>query len=1265
MKKNVECLHWLAQWRKKMLRVMKVVLFLMVLGLTSVYATTFSQQKVTFEVKNQTLLYVLDLLQEQSEYTFLFSSEDIKEVKGISLSVDNMDVFEVLEKCLTGTGITFEINDRLVVLKRGEKQVLSMQTQVQKVRVKGVVHDKQKLPLPGVTVKVQGISLGTTTNVDGRFALDLPMMKGTLEFSSIGYKKHRENFTSESDTLRIVLEEDVMELEDVVCLGYYDVDKRKSTSAITTLKMDDIMQPGISTLDQMLEGQVPGMMFMQNSGQVGVTPKLKIRGTTTLLGSTAPLWVLDGMILSDPVNVDASKINDLDFVNLLGNAISGLNPNDIDQIDVLKDASATAIYGPQASNGVIVITTKRGKVGKPSVTYSLNGTFRQRPRYTDRAVNVMNSMERIAYSREAINAGWRIPSLNAWVGYEAAYADYLNNEIDYEEFVRQVSDMETANTDWLGLLLQDTYSHNHSLNVSGGTDNLRYYASLGYMDEKGNTRGEDNKRYTAMVNLNLNFNKWDFRFSLNGNSQEKKYTPEEVGVANYAYTTSRSVPAYTKEGKLLYYDMDPKSMFLSDFNIINEMKNSWQHINTDQIGLQINIGYRIIPPLKFDVNFAYNIAHTDDDTWYGEDSHYMQVKKALLRKDYSVYNWEIDDYVVYKAGEKYPGDAVALNGGELSFNNTKNKSYNLRGTLTFNKMLTEEQNLTATLIGEVNQSKYSGFKMMKRNYLPDRGMIFDSWEPDEWPAFTKWAASSEAQGSMDDQLTRKIGAILSVSWAWKNTYILNGNMRMDWSNKFGDRSNEKFLPIWSLSGRWNIHENLLNGVSWVNTAALKLSFGYQGNMSQTESPRLIIEKLGENKFFGEYQSQIKNFPNPTLSWEKTATFNGSVEFALFRNKLVGNFGYFYRHTSNAFMAKKVSLFNGTPGGNYTVNAGTLINQGFEFYFQFTPINNMINAASSALSASGGRRGFRWRFDPNFGSVFNQLLDKIKPKDKILQDEIKIEDYLNGKVQVAGRPVNTFYSYRFKGLNHNTGAPEFYGTERYYQATDVQGNPMYDENGQPVMKDRVDEYVNMKKEDIWMSQILAHSGCREPFLQGGISNTFEYNNWVLSFNLAYSIGSKIRLFRMYDNGGSLPQPQTNLRRDWEKRWRVPGDEAHTNIPGIVGGQAYKDMQSPWWVSGRATAFSWASNMWDMYDYSDIRVVSGNYLKLSSLQLRYLVPDRICRMMYMQSAYISVSGTNLFTLCSKKLKGQDPSQSGSTQLINISVRPTYTLTLNVTF
>ena len=1107
--------------------------------------------------------------------------------------------------------------------------------------LQGWVYDKNHQVLPGVTVKVAGTSIGTSTNVKGWFRITLPMQRGTLEFSFIGFKKQLVNFTDKTDTLRIVLEEDLMELDEVtVSTGYYKVDKRHLTSSVTTLKMDDIMQPGVGTLDQMLEGRIPGMIFMQNSGQVGAVPKMKIRGTTTLLGSTAPLWVLDGVILTDPVNVDPASINDLDFVNLLGNAISGLNPEDIEKLDVLKDASATAIYGPKASNGVIVITTKKGKVGAPSVSYSLSGTFRQRPRYTDRSVDVMNSQERIDFSKEVVRKKQVIPDLSSYVGYEAAYNDYVNGVMSSDEFIRKVKFMETVNTDWLGLLMQDTYSHAHTLSVSGGSENVRYYTSLGYSNENGNLKGEENSRYSAMAKVDINYEKFVMSFNLNGNVQKKEYTPQEVGLMTYALNTARSVGAYNEDGSLMFYqrDNDLRHTYLKPFSIINERKNTSDDIQSNAIGMSANIEYRVIPCLKAGVQFSYGISNFEERVYFGVKSWYA----ANLRKEY------------------FPGsdnEGVASNsempiGGELRLNNTKNENYSVRVNLAFNKFLDKENahQFQASVIGELSSTLYTGFAITKRGYIPERGMLFDdvnlsdSWGYLEFPNYDGWLKSdASAKGILTHNLTRQVGLVGTLFYGYKDAYIFNANMRIDGSNKFGDTSNEKLNPIWSVSGRWNIHENLLSNKWWINTLALKASFGYQGNMSAQDSPNLIIQRKGTHWAFDELYSSINYYPNPHLKWERTSTYNIELEYSLFNNKLVGNFSYYYRHTTDAFMSKTVSRINGVS--SYTVNRGTLNNQGFEFDINFTPIEN--------LGAGGEKRGFVWRINPNFGSVFNQLVDKIKSKDKVLQDEIRYGDYLDGRVQVAGRPVNTFYSYKFKGLDPKDGRPTFYGTD----ANEIVGT---DKNGNEITRQK--SYELMTLGDVCM-EVMEHSGCREPFLQGSISNYLGWRNWGLSFNLAYSVGAKIRLLQMYgSNNSAVPAPVMNMRGEFVHRWRRPGDEEFTNVPGLLDAKSYEKTRTPWWND---KPYEFAGTIWNMYDNSNVRVVSGDYLKLTSLSLRYIVPERICHKMYMKSAYLNVSGTNLFTLCSKKLKGQDPSQSGSSELINISVRPTYSLSLNVTF
>ncbi|MCR9011542.1 SusC/RagA family TonB-linked outer membrane protein [Gabonibacter chumensis] len=1203
---------------------MKLTSILLFVSFMPLSAALYSQNtKISLLVKESSLEKVFKLIEQQSDYLFVYNHEQVENNKRITVDIKDMEIKQVLDICLKDTGLYYELIDNTVIIQKRQKD------EKKTVSIRGKVTDRDSIPLPGVTVRLKGTTIGTATDTKGEFKLQIPndTSKIVLLFTFIGMKSV-EKEAKEGKSIHVIMEEEAATLSEVVSYGYYNVDKRHLTSAVTSIKAADIAVPGINTIDQMLEGHVPGMIFIRNSGQVGAAPKVKIRGTTTILGSTAPLWVLDGVILTDPVNVDPASINDLDFVNLLGNAISGLNPDDVEQIDVLKDASATAIYGPRASNGVIVITTKKGKVGKPSISYSVSGTYRLRPRYTDRSVNVMNSQERIAYSRELIDAQLAIPDLKSWVGYESAYYDYCNKVITHEEFTNAVRAMETANTDWLGLLMQDTYSHNHTLSISGGTEHIRYYASLGYMDESGNIRGEQNKRYSSMVNLNLDYNRFSMRFGLKANLQKKEYTPKEVGLTDYAYNTSRSISAYNQDGSLLYYQRLNDDSNVNDelpFNIINEYKNSSDNIDTDQIGINLSFGYKIIPSLKAEVVFAYNVSHTNEEIFFGENSWYISNLRRKNRESGEISN-----------------NSLCPVGGELQISNTKNDNYSLRASLNFNKILDENQHhlLSASVIGELSSSEYRGFRITRRGYLPKRGMIFDAIdiEGSKYPDYKKWLMSGSALGRLSNNLTNLVGLIGSVTYSYDNTYILNANMRIDASNKFGDASNDRLLPIWSVSGRWNMHENILRDVDWLNLLALKMSFGYQGNMSAQDSPRLIIQRQGTNSMFNEFYSLIDRYPNPNLKWEKTSTYNIDLEFSLFQNKVRGSVGYYYRNTTDAFLAKKVSNVNGIE--NHTVNAGHLRNQGFEFSFNFTPINTM--------SASGNRKGFIWRFDPNFGSVINQLVDKIKPKDKLIQDEITYSNYLDGSVQIAGRPLNTFYSYKFKGLNPKNGAPMFHDTDEFVS-----------EDGKDI--DMKEVYSSMEKEEVYTT-VMKRSGCREPFLQGGISNYLGWRNLGLSFNLAYSFGSKIRLFKMYSSGGNIVGPERNLRKEFTKRWQRPGDEAHTNIPGILPQAEWSKTLYPWWSN---ESYKFASNIWNMYDNSDLRVVSGNYMRLQSASLRYIIPDEFCKKLNLKSAYVSISGTDLFTLCSRKLKGQDPSQSGTSELINMSVRPTYSLQLNVTF
>ena len=1224
MKKKRIWLSWHEQKKRKILLIMKLnLLFLFFLNF-SLSATTFSQEKkVSLDLTHVSAMELFDEIQRQTGYSFVFNKDQAKAMGKLTIHASEEPVNKVLDKILGAINYcyTFE-NDIIIVTARPSA------LQKKEIKITGRVTDEQQLPLPGVTIRLKGINLGTATDKDGKYTFSFPEMeKPVLIFSFVGMESQTIDYVGQ-DTINIVMKEVSSQLEEVVVnTGYQKIDPKKLTSAVTTLKAEDILVSGLTSIDQMLEGHVPGMIFMQNSGQLGATPRLRIRGTSTILGNQEPLWVVDGIVQQDPVNVDPSQLNDLDFVNLLGNAISGLNPEDIEQIDVLKDASATAIYGARAANGVIVISTKKGKIGPPTISYALSGNFARRPHYSDRSVNMMNSRKRVGYSRELMAQGIVYPAFDTWIGYESVMNDFFKKRIDYDEMNRQVGKLESMNTDWFDLLMQNTFSHKHTLSISGGTGTIKYYASIGYNDMTGNIRGESYDQYSASMRLETNYKRFSVRFSMQGNVNEKKYTPEDIGAISYAYNTSRAIPAYNEDGSYWYYKKGISTgggnPTFYDFNILNDMDHSWQHINSNQINFIASVDYKVIDPLKVMLTLSYGVSNTSQETYHGEET--------FLAKSYGTESAD-GEYVYW---------SQMPNGGELKEAEQRNNNWVGRLQIDFDKHVDKDayHQIIASLGGELSSSHYVGRKQTYLGYLPERGKQMALFKiADYYSLEDLYSTAPEYFGVRTDKLTRLASAYLSASYNYRDLYIFNVNARIDASNAFGDRSNDKLNPIWSVSARWNAKDDVLKRAQWINSLSLRGSWGFQGNMLPTETPELIIRRGSRSPILKEYMSTVYKYANPTLKWEKTSSMNLTLDFSLFNNKLQGSASYYYKKTKDAFLSKTVSEINGIE--RYVVNKGTLENQGMELSLNFTPINQI---------SSGNPDGFRWSFDPQLGQVLNKLIDRAtKGKDKSLKDDdaITYTDYLDGSVNISGRPLNAFYSYRYTGLDPVDGRPTFTGTDAELK----------------------EKYIDMKKEDIFMS-VMEYSGTRVPTIQGGIVNTFSYKRFVLSFNLTYSLGSKIRLLQLYSNiafanGTIAPQPLENVRKEFLNRWKQPGDENRTDIPGVISNKEFGSSLYPWWANNKAYAFS--NNIWQMYDNSNLRVVSGNYLKMQSLSFRYNFPKELCERVYLKSAYVGFSGTNLFTLCSKKLKGQDPTtQSGSASTINLSLRPTYSFNLNISF
>lgn len=1099
------------------------------------------------------------------------------------------------------------------------------QTAAQDHVVSGMVFDKTGEPLVGANVRVTlGRKVWTAqTDSKGAYRVKLPAGTSTaglsISASYLGMKRQTKSGRSNVAHYDFMLDDHSQSLGEAVVTGYGTISTREKTSAITSLKMEEILMPGMTSLEQALEGRVPDMVFMQNSGEVGATARMRIRGTSTLIGNREPLWVLDGIPLSDPVDVTNEQLNDPDYINYIGNAISGINPQDIERVDVLKDAAATALYGTRAANGVIVVTTKKGEPGPPRITYNSQLKYTARPRYSDRDIYLMNSQERVQFGQELMNLHYTFPNHMTMVGYEGAYHRFVTGQTDYNGFLAEVQRAETVNTDWFKLLTHDTFNHNHTVALSGGSETARYYASLGYNREEGVQLHHNNDRYTASLNMQTRIAKViQANIRLNANVQKKTQLPGEIDLLGYAYGTTRALPAFNNDGSYFFYQRhaynvgtDKNEQYKYAYNILNEIENAEKLYSSNGIMAALDLTYRFKTLLDLTLTTSYQRTHSDNSTWFGEKSNYA----AQLR------NAEYGQAPI-------PGDYGLSDmpyGGVYNTGTNVNENFTLRAQANFRHALGEKKQhlLSASLGYEMNISNTDGFSENTRGFFKSRGLKYVNMTAEEmnrFPKYASWVAHNHPTLRADK--THRLSGYAIFSYSYGSLFSLSANTRFDASNKFGSRSNEKFLPVWSASGMLNLKSLLLRQYDAVSDLRLRTSFGKTGNMVDNQTPNLLLRQESLDTYYGENVAKVDALPNPYLRWEQTDQWNVGVDASLFDYRLTVGVDAYYKHTKDAFDNTLVSPFNGVE--NYVMNGSDITNSGFS-----------INLSAYLLKT----RDWSWLVSANYSVVYNSINTKTANK-------YKIEKYLNGTAIMDGKSIGTFYSYNFIGLDPQNGLPLF----------DDYRDRQHLLEGQAL--DRIMERVGVV------------SGSREPNFAGSFYSTLRYQQWSLSASFNYALGNKIRKFALYKDVLDGVSSENNVRKEFTHRWRKPGDERHTQLPSLISPSdpAFGDNRYHWSAATPAATQgfeAFADNYWMMYDNSNARVVSGSYLRLSNLALRYQFTRKQLKGLPFSNLAFDAAMTNVFTLKSSALEGQDPTQSGFSLQTSLSLRPSFTFGLRVSF
>lgn len=1077
--------------------------------------------------------------------------------------------------------------------------------------ITGVVTDEFGDPLPAASIAVMNnkkIARGANTNLYGEFSIEANLSGGDNELvvSYIGTKTVRVKLTPEviKKPIEIVLKTDETMLADVTIVedGYNRLPRKDMVGAFTTVKADDIMMPAYQSIDQMLQGKVAGMSVVNTSARVGASPKITIRGTSTILGNSDPLWVVDGVIQEDPLSIDMSSAITSDMRELIGNQISWLNPQDIDNITVLKDASATAIYGSKASNGVIVVTTKKGTPGRVSVNYNTNVSVREHPTYD--MYDFMNSYERIQFSKEAYEAGVRYQSepLPQIYTYEGLMAMFNKRMITEDEFSRHLQRLETVNTDWFDMLTRNSVSQSHNLSISGGTDKYTYNASVGYQNNKGYEVGNENDQITARLSINSNINeKLSINAQVNGSVRDADGYGAGVNPYTYAMNTSRAIPAFEENGDRAFYSkyytyqyntlLGGKNQY--SYNIFNEMENSFSFNRGTNFNASINVSYKILKWLTYQGTASMSVTNNKSESYAGE-------KTSRVEQLYRGYA-----YGTEKAGSDRFNAALMPYGGVLNQANSQGVSYSTSHRLLFSKEFNENHRLNAMLGMEIRSSESTSEGNTVWGYVPERGSILvsptlpENFKPIGSDVTIGWGALAQLYNGAWNKMsttTNYMSFFATVAYAFKNRYVINVNVRSDASNRFGQDVNKQFDPTWSFGASWKIAQEpfMMEHVHWLDQLNLRASYGIQGNVVNTLSPEMIVRYQGLLQSYNEYYLSISSLPNKQLKWERTKSLNLGVDLALFG--ITMNFEY-YRRNSNAIIRQDIAQEYGMA--TMPLNGGLISNSGLEVTLNFTPIRT---------------NDIAWTIGVNAGKNWNESSSDDRTAKA---DELTHTDFLNGSSDrplKKGYPLSAFWSYKFTGLDGKNGYPTFENAT--YDA--VEGNGSVDP-----------------------TTFLVYSGPSEPDFSGGFNTRLRWKNFNIGMDFAVALGAKKRLPNPYSTFtyGKMPDIFSNLSKELNDRWKEPGDEAHTNIPGLY--TSVRDLYNLNLPNGLY------DNIYSMWAQSDVRVASASFLRCTQLSLSYSVPRTFCQKIGLSRIQLSANINNLFVIASDDWKGYDPELGYSIQ------------------
>ncbi|WP_163410261.1 SusC/RagA family TonB-linked outer membrane protein [Flavobacterium ajazii] len=901
--------------------IMKAVIIFLSFILFSFTPENVLSQNAKIVIKNNCSLtanQVFDLIKQQTKYRFAYRSDMFNNLPKVHLEKGTLTLGTLLNKTLSNGNFKYEESSNNTIIIQELPPRKAQQQAQPEIKITGKITDSSGQPVPGITVYVSSIKpngdgavpknfviRGTTTDFDGTFALNAE--EGHyIVVSGIGFELYTEQIVKDKTVYAIVVKEAVSALEEVMVVGYGTTKKKDLTGSVSSITSEDIQQIKTQTIDNALVGKLPGVNVSSRGGAPGTGASVNIRGLTQIRGDNQPLYVIDGTPVSITPNSES-----LGLINYGSreNPLLAINPDDVERIDVLKDASAAAIYGSRAANGVIIVTTKRGKRNQaPRFSFNASSTFQNPVKMYD----YLSAEEYIKFSKEKAQDYLNAYPEVYWPYFPQQYA-IVNNPDTY---------FGKANTDWQDLITnKNALWTQYSFNVNGGSERVSYMMSAGISDQEGVMIENDFKRYTFSTNLDVNVTdsfkvggSVNYNYSVNKN---KLFTSLDLG------SFRPDLPAYNEDGSYSTY----MGSYGEQYTMLGDaMQTRKKALSKNLIG-SIYGEVRIIDGLKFksQLNASVN----------SDESNQFSTSKSSVA-------------ILQGAYYGRPGARLAVQRNEgwtTAFENT----------LSYNKTIREDHRIDAVAGVSWNRTRYDAESQNYRGF-PDDNVL------------TNIGSATYIDAGDSESLEQGLNSIFGrVNYSYKSKYLATFTARRDGSTKFGPDSRYGFFPSGALA--WNMHnEDFMKEVSFINQLKVRASMGRTGSDNLPSFTYLAYYQSlenGDSVYDGVNGIAVTGVPNSSIRWEQTDQLDLGLDFSLFNNRVTGEAVYFEKNTSGIILFAPLPYETGSVSWN--TNVADVSNKGWEFLIGVDIIRNKNFRWNSSFNISTVKNNVDNLYGANAGS----------------------------------------------------------------------------------------------------------------------------------------------------------------------------------------------------------------------------------------------------------------------------------------------------------